>query len=84
MTPTDADNQKNSEKLAIIKSHTTSKMKYKKIKPRFKKNDIVRVSIMKGPYSRSYDIQNTYQRFVVHTVSTFIIYNIHVYYTSVP
>ena len=74
MTPTEADDKINSERLAVVKSHITSKMKYKKIKPRFKKNDIVRVSIMKGPYSRSYDIQNTYQRFVVHTVSTAILH----------
>ena len=68
LTPEEAQNPKNVHILENIRSNRKNFRRIKKIPPLFKENDRVRISLKKGKYSRSYDIQNTYEEFIVHKV----------------
>ena len=68
MTPVSAEMDKNQDKLAKNHSEIRGKMRVEKIKPQYTKNDVVRVSLIKGPFSRSYDIANSHQRYIIHEV----------------
>lgn len=70
MTPSQAEKPKNWNVLSSNLSKSRSRTRVKKIMPRFVKGDIVRISMLKGPYSRSYDIQNTHARYIVEAVNT--------------
>ena len=68
LTPEEAQNPENVHILENARSNQKNFRRIKKIRPLFKENDRVRISLKKGKYSRSYDIQNTYEEFIVHKV----------------
>ena len=65
MTPLQAEKIENREALALAHARLALKTSSVKVKPKFKIGDVVRVSFKKNVFSRSYDIQNTHQRYIV-------------------
>ena len=68
LTPTEAFNIKNVDILEKAHSKIKTKLRYKKIKPKFKLDQKVRVSLKKNKFSRSYDIANTYEEFFIEKI----------------
>ena len=68
LTPAEAENPTNWDSVASSHSKHLSRMRTKKIKPRFSIGDVVRVSLKKTPYSRAYDISHSEQRYIVHEI----------------
>ena len=68
LTPLDALDIKNVH--ILEKSHSKNKVlrRIKKVKPKFKKGDRVRISLKKSKFTRSYDIANTYEEFIIEEV----------------
>ena len=50
--------------------HAKKVQSVKKQKPKFKIGDVVRIALKKSPFHRSYNLQRTYERFVVYSVDT--------------
>ena len=72
LTPHQAKQKENFEKIQTINLKRYHILKTVKIKPRYKLGDIVRVSIDKSktPFARSYNIQNTYPKYEIYKIST--------------
>ena len=70
LSPAKAENPKNWDNVASSHSKHYSRIRTKKIAPRFKKGDVVRVSLKKSKFKRAYDISHSYQRYLIHEVNT--------------
>ena len=68
LTPAKAENPDNWDKVASAHSKHYSRMRVKKIKPKFSIGDVVRVSLKKSKFRRAYDISHSYQRYIVHKI----------------
>ena len=68
LTPEEALNPKNVHILEKARLENKIYRRIKKIPPLYKQGDRVRISLKKGKFTRGYDLQNTYEEFVVHKV----------------
>ncbi|HIC31736.1 MAG TPA: hypothetical protein EYO76_07440 [Flavobacteriaceae bacterium] len=68
MSPVEAEDESNIEELTRAHAKLRSKVRLRKMKPRYKKGDVVRVSLSKSPFTRSYHIQQSHQRYIVKKV----------------
>ena len=68
LTPASAEDPKNWDKVASSHSKHLSRIRIKKIVPRYKIGDIVRVSLKKSPFKRAYDISHSHQRYIIHKI----------------
>ena len=68
LSPAQAENPLNWDKVAAAHAKHYSRIRTKKIKPRFKIGDVVRISLKKSKFKRAYDISHSYQRYIVHSI----------------
>ena len=72
MTPVQAKQNENFQKIQMQNLVKFHKMKEVKVKPRFKIGDIIRVSLdkRKNTFARSYNLQNSYAKYEIYKIST--------------
>ena len=70
MTPEQAKNDMNYQKIQLINLQRLHKLKKVKIKPRFQLGDIVSLDKKKNLYARSYNLQNSYAKYEIYKIST--------------
>ena len=70
LSPAEAELPQNWERVAAAHSKHRFRMRVKKIKPRFNVDDVVRVTLIKKSFKRSYDITHSHQRYIIHAVNT--------------
>lgn len=70
MTPAQA--QLPSNKILLEEAHAEikSKRRLEKVQPIYKKNQHVRVSLKKNKFTRSYDVANSYEEYIIHDILT--------------
>ena len=68
LSPASAEKPENWDIVSAAHSKHYARMRTKKIKPRFKIGDVVRISLKKSKFRRAYDISHSYQRYIVHEI----------------
>ena len=70
MTPAQALLPSNKILLEEAHAEIKSKRRLKKVQPIYKKNQRVRVSLKKNKFTRSYDVSNSYEEYIIHEILT--------------
>ena len=67
-SPINVEKNKHLQNILMVK-HAAKLFNLRRKKPKFQVNDCIRVSLKKKTFSRSYNIQNTYERFIITSVN---------------
>ena len=70
MTPAQALIPSNKILLEEAHAEIKTKRRLEKVRPLYKKNQRVRVSLKKNKFTRSYDVSNSYEQYIIHQILT--------------